>query len=117
MRFKIDENLPLDSASILRDIGFDADTVKDESLSGADDSVNSEQCKVEGRVLLTLDLDFADIRRYPPGEHPGIIVFRPQDQSKPTVISLLRRLILVLENKSPERRLWIAEHDRIRYRL
>ena len=27
-------------------------------------------------MLLTLDIEFADLRKYPPGSHPGIILFR-----------------------------------------
>jgi hypothetical protein len=27
---------------------------------------------------LTLDLEFGDLRKYPPGRHPGIILFRPR---------------------------------------
>ena len=37
MRFKIDENLPLEAATTLRQAGFDAETVWDEALSGAAD--------------------------------------------------------------------------------
>jgi hypothetical protein len=37
VRFKIDESLPAEAAGILRGAGFDADTVEDEDLSGADD--------------------------------------------------------------------------------
>jgi hypothetical protein len=28
-------------------------------------------------MLLTLDVEFADLRKYPPGSHPGVILFRP----------------------------------------
>ena len=28
-------------------------------------------------VVFTLDVAFADIRRFPPGTHPGIVLFRP----------------------------------------
>jgi predicted nuclease of predicted toxin-antitoxin system len=33
-------------------------------------------CTHEGRILLTLDLDFSDIRAYLPEEFPGILVLR-----------------------------------------
>jgi hypothetical protein len=29
-------------------------------------------------MLFTLDLEFGDLRKYPPGSHPGIILFRPK---------------------------------------
>jgi predicted nuclease of predicted toxin-antitoxin system len=59
LKFKVDENLPTEYAPILREAGFEADTVSDEKLSGAGDSVLSERCRAEDRVLMTLDLDFA----------------------------------------------------------
>ena len=116
MKFKIDENLPSESAWILREAGFEADTVGDENLSGSGDLIVSERCRAEGRVLITLDLDFANVRAYPPGAHSGIIVLRSKTQGKPTMIALLRRLIPVLTQRSPEGQLWIIEHHRIRYR-
>jgi predicted nuclease of predicted toxin-antitoxin system len=62
LKFKIDENLPTECAPILREAGFEADTVSDEKLSGADDSVLSERCRAEDRVLMTLDLDFVNVQ-------------------------------------------------------
>jgi predicted nuclease of predicted toxin-antitoxin system len=114
--FKLDENLPSEAAAQLRDIGFDAHTVHDESLAGANDDVIAETARREGRVLITLDRDFSDIRAYPPSDHAGIIILRPQAQDKHTVSDLLQRLIVVLHKQSPEGELWIVESDRIRRR-
>ena len=116
MRFKVDENLPAELASILRDSDLEADTVTAENLSGADDKMILERCQAEDRVLITLDLDFANVRVYPPKSHSGIIVFRPSTQDKPHLIELLRRLIPVFAVRSPAQQLWIVEPDRIRYR-
>ena len=76
MKLKIDENLPGECAEILRDGGFEADRVADERLTGAEDSAIAVRSQAEGRVLITLDLDFANIRAYPPAEYAGIIVLR-----------------------------------------
>jgi hypothetical protein len=65
-RSTVDENLPTEYASILRGAGFEADTVSDEKLSGASDSVLFEGCRAEDRILMTLDLDFANVQAYPP---------------------------------------------------
>ena len=116
MKFKVDENLPSEHVSILRDAGFEADTVAEQKLSGADDLILFEQCSIESRVLMTLDLDFANIRAYPPKSHSGIVVFRTKSQDKQTLIELLQRLIHALEQRTPEGQLWIVEHDRLRYR-
>ena len=60
MIFKIDENLPAECAVLLRGAGFGADTVAEENLEGADDTVIARSIRAEGRVLITLDLDFAN---------------------------------------------------------
>jgi hypothetical protein len=45
LKFKVDENLPAEHALILRDAGFEADTVCDEKLSGTDDLTLAERCR------------------------------------------------------------------------
>lgn len=116
MKFKIDENLPLEYAPILRAAGFAADTVADENLCGVADLVLAERTRSERRVLITLDLDFANIRSYPPAAHAGIVILRPRAQDKLALIALLNSLIPALKQASPEQQLWIVEEDRIRFR-
>lgn len=116
MTFKIDENLPQDAAELLRSLGFDAATVQQENLSGAEDNVIADAIQGERRVLITLDLDFSDIRAYPPERYSGIIVLRPKAQDKFAIMALLRRLLKALEMNQPDKALWIVEPDRIRYR-
>src|SRR3970282_768843 len=64
MRGKVDENMPIESAGVLRTAGWECDTVFDEALVGAEDPDIGARCQAEGRVLFTLDMDFADIRAY-----------------------------------------------------
>ena len=109
MKFKVDENLPTEYAPILREAGFEAATVSDEKLSGAGDSVLSERCRAEDRVLITLDLDFANVQAYPPKSHPGIVVFRSKSQDKPTLVALLKCLVPLFRQLSPKNQLWIGE--------
>jgi predicted nuclease of predicted toxin-antitoxin system len=78
VRFKLDEDTPLRLAALLRERGHDADTVQDEGLTGASDATVARAAAQDGRVLVSLDLGFSDIRAYPPGSHPGIIVIRPR---------------------------------------
>ena len=81
MRAKLDENLPVEAAELLRTAGWECDTVYDEGLAGADDPIVAARCQVEARVLFALDLDFADIRAYPPSEYVRIVVLRPVEPS------------------------------------
>lgn len=77
MKLKIDENLPQEAADLLNEAGFDAHTVDGENLSGSGDGTIASVTREEHRILVTLDMDFANIRAYPPGEYSGIIVMRP----------------------------------------
>jgi predicted nuclease of predicted toxin-antitoxin system len=76
-RLKLDENLSRRLKDEIAALGYDAVTAGDERLLGRSDIVIAEAARAEGRVLLTLDLEFADMRKHPPGSHPGIVLFRP----------------------------------------
>jgi predicted nuclease of predicted toxin-antitoxin system len=116
MKFKIDENLPIECAEILRESGFEADTVYDEGLNGNPDSIIFNVCTQERMVLITLDLDFSDIRTYPPNTHFGIIIFRLNNQSKLKIIQKLKRVIHIMGIELLEGCIWIVDEQRIRIR-
>jgi predicted nuclease of predicted toxin-antitoxin system len=116
VRCKVDENLPIDAAALLQQAGHDCQTVYDEALDGATDQRVIDTCRAEGRALLTLDLDFADLRTYPPAEYPGIIVLRPAEPDKEHVLRLLARTLPVLEREAVVHSLWIVEETRVRIR-
>jgi predicted nuclease of predicted toxin-antitoxin system len=116
MRFKIDENLPFEATELLRSSGYNAMSVFDQSLVGARDTTIAEICQKEKRILVTLDLDFADIRTYPPIEHEGLFVLRINNQGKNNVIHVLHRVIKLLKVNSCRKQLWIVEQERVRVR-
>ena len=116
MRFKIDENLPAEAASLLRHAGHEADTVHDESLAGAEDHRVFAAAQADARALVTLDGDFADIRAYPPAESRGVLVLRPHVQDRDSVLRLLARTLGLLDREPVAGRLWIVEEDRVRIR-
>ena len=115
MRFKLDENLPNEMAGLFAEAGHDAVTMLDQQMSGAEDADLAAICLSEGRILMTLDMDFTDIRAYPPGHYPGIVVFRLSRQSRNYLLEigtgLLRKLTPSLQGQ-----LWIVEDTRIRIR-
>ncbi|HEV3073865.1 MAG TPA: DUF5615 family PIN-like protein [Thermoanaerobaculia bacterium] len=47
-----------------------------EQLSGSTDELLWSRVVADGRLLITLDLDFSDVRRFRPGTHPGILLIR-----------------------------------------
>ena len=75
MKIKLDENLPAALANLLRVAGHDAMTVSEVLLGGGEDPRILHAAASEQRLLMTFDLDFADIRRYPPGATPALSYF------------------------------------------
>lgn len=89
MKLKLDENMPERVAPVLADRGHDVATVAGEGLGGAIDPVVAEASAEEGRMIITMDRRFADLRRHPPGRHPGMVVLRLRDQRPALVAAAL----------------------------
>jgi predicted nuclease of predicted toxin-antitoxin system len=116
MRFKIDENLHADAAELLRQHGHDAMTVHEQGLRGRADVDIANVCRQEGRAVMTLDLDFSDVRRYPPEDYQGLIVLRLNDQSRASVLNIISRIIPLLGVEPLVGNLWIVQETHIRIR-
>jgi predicted nuclease of predicted toxin-antitoxin system len=116
VKFKIDENLPVETSVLFSSCGHDALTVNDQHLVGESDSRILDVCDREMRVLITLDLDFADIRTYAPQEHFGIVVLRLNRQDKQHVLFTVQTVIPLFEKEEVRNRLWVVEEDKIRIR-
>lgn len=116
MLFKFDENPHPETAEAFRRAGHDASTVYDQSLQGHGDGDVAEVRRREGRVLVTLDLDFADVRTYPPADYPGIIVVRVANQSRASVLRVMGRILPLLVDEPVSERLWIVDDFQVRFR-
>jgi predicted nuclease of predicted toxin-antitoxin system len=115
MKWKLDENLGSRAAHLFWNAGHDAETVLQEQLCGASDETSFEVCIQEDRCLLTLDIDFADVLRFPPHLGSGIAVLRmPGNPSLHLIENLVSDLLRFLETASIYGRLWIVEPGRIR---
>ena len=84
-------------------------------MAGCADPAIAAVCQVAKRAIVTLDLDFADIRCYPPENYSGIIVLRPLVQLIPTLIRLMRQVTALL-GQQPLEGLWIVDDHRVRIR-
>jgi predicted nuclease of predicted toxin-antitoxin system len=116
VRFKLDENLPVECAALLRTQGHEASTVREQGHSGADDAFLFAECLREDRVLITLDLDFSNVLSYPLDDSPGRVVIRLTNQDKGSVSSAIERMIALISSESLSNRLWVIEEARIRIR-
>lgn len=85
MNIKLGENLSVNLKPLLLWEGHEAATAEEEGLLGLSDVRVAAAAKAEGRMLFTLDLEFADLRKFPPGSHAGVILFRPKSMGPSSV--------------------------------
>ena len=115
MRFKLDENLGRQAIDLFLEAGHDIATVAEQELQGVADNHLISVCRDEARGLVTLDLDFSNVLRFPPELYMGIAVLRV---TSPVELSgIQERVRVLLEGAKGEDlsgRLWIVEADRIR---
>jgi predicted nuclease of predicted toxin-antitoxin system len=116
VKFKIDENMPAEVAALLVEAGHDALTIPDQQMGGRPDPDVADICRREGRAILTLDVDFADIRSYPPADYPGIVVLRLARLDKHRILLALRRLLTILDAEVLNGKLWIVNETTVRIR-
>jgi len=93
MRVKIDEDLPLAVKYLLLQHGHDAQTVYEQGMSGWKDADIFSVIQTEKRFFITGDKGFGDLRIYPLGTHPGILILRPSRPSVSAFVHLLEQVI------------------------
>lgn len=114
MKVKLDA-LGNRAIDIFREAGHNVATVSEQRLGGTSDDGLIEVCRTEGRVLVTLDLDFSNVLRFPPERYAGIAVLRvPHPIEIETIRERVRILLQASEQEDLSGRLWIVERDRIR---
>ena len=118
MRFLVDANMPRSTLALLASLGHVGEHARDIGLGHAPDSDIAACARSTGAVIVTRDVDFSDIRNYPPHEFQGLIVMRmPDDAVAQTIVNLLERFLKKRElvDRLP-RHLVILESDRVRFR-
>ena len=115
MKFKLDENFGTRTQQVFELFGHDVHTTSQEGLQGADDQQIYEICCQEDRCLITFDLDFSDVWRFPPTKCGGIVVVRvPRSPSLGLLEQMIKDFLQALEQMPTEKHLWIVEVGRIR---
>jgi predicted nuclease of predicted toxin-antitoxin system len=118
MRFLVDANLPRSALALLASLGHTCEHARDIGLGHAPDSHVAAHARSTGAALLTRDLDFADIRNYPPADYEGILVLRMPDHAvAQNIVNLLERFLKQTELATQlPGHLVILEPDRVRFR-
>ncbi|MBK6326944.1 MAG: DUF5615 family PIN-like protein [Chloroflexi bacterium] len=97
MQIKLDENLPVELAVMLRQLGHDAETVPEENLDGADDDQVWQAAQAENRFLITQDLDFSNVQHFKPGTHHGVLLLR---LNNPTRRQLIQKVEVIFTSEA-----------------
>jgi predicted nuclease of predicted toxin-antitoxin system len=116
VKIKLDENLSRHLKDPLLQLGHDVTTALEEGLLGKVDIEIGAVAKSEDRIVFTLDLDFADLRKFPPGSHPGVVLFRPRSMGPLLVNQFVLKFSQETELATLARCLVIVEPHRIRVR-
>jgi len=117
MNVKLDENLGRRLQGEFQAAGHEVATVAGQGLSGASDERVFAVCRAEQRALVTLDVGFGNLLRFPTEGSPGIAVLRsPEGTTYRTLQGLGLELISALAGRSITGKLWVVEPGRIRER-
>src|SRR5262249_47546937 len=118
MRFLVDANVPRSALALLQKFGHIAEYVRDIGLGASADAQVALHAQQTKAALLTRDLDFADLRTYPPSSYEGIVVLRlPDDAVAEQIVNVLERFLKQANLvKQLPGHLVILEPARVRFR-
>ena len=90
-KFVIDEDMPRSTGRALVEEGYEVRDVRDHGYRGSSDAEIYRFAQKEGAILLTGDLGFGNILKFPLGKHFGIVVARFPKDMRPLEIN--RRIL------------------------
>lgn len=116
MKFFLDENLSPRHSETLRGKGFDAIGALEVGLAGATDERIRDFAVEQDRVLVTLDADFTDIRRFPLKDSPGVIRLKIHPATELEISIQLEQAISLLNEFTLKNKLAISHKGIVRIR-
>ena len=116
MRFLVDMNLAIEVAVWLRAQGHDAVHLRELGLQELGDQAVLAKAIAEKRVVLTFDLDFADIATAAGEARIAVILFRLRSAQATRVIDRLREVLTSAPRALEKGAVVIVEEARVRIR-
>ena len=93
MKFLADMGISPKTMSFLENLGYQTIHLHQEGLDKLSDAEILQKARLEGRILLTHDLDFGDLLAASEAELPSIIIFRMRNM-RPERVNLHLKSIL-----------------------
>jgi predicted nuclease of predicted toxin-antitoxin system len=100
----------------LRSVGHDVVHLQEEGLERLPDSAILQKARLEGRVVLTFDLDFGELLSSGEARLPSCIIFRVQNQKPVNISSRVLDVIKFHEQDLIEGAIILVEDRRHRIR-
>jgi predicted nuclease of predicted toxin-antitoxin system len=116
-RFLVDEDLPRSLAPFLTAAGLAAEDVRDRGLRGEPDDDVFRDAVAHGFAVVSGDLGFGNLRRFPLATHHGIVVARlPNDWPVGAVNQAILSGLRELTDEEISGNLVVIEPGRVRLR-
>lgn len=113
----MDEDLPRSLAPRLRATGLEAHDVRDLGLRGKSDQEIFAYAVTHGLALLTADVGFGNVLRFPLGTHAGIAVARfPNELPTGALNQAILEAVRELSDEEISGNLLVVEPGRLRLR-
>ena len=116
MKLLLDQGLPLNAASLLRQAGIDAAHVSEIGLSTAEDSVILECGRDEGHIVATLDADFHALLALSGDKAPSVIRVRIEGLKAQDISTLLQSVLVACQEDLEQGVVVTIQENRIRLR-
>jgi predicted nuclease of predicted toxin-antitoxin system len=72
----LDQSLRAETLEFLRGLGLDVTSTRELAMGQATDDEIAEWAARNGRIVVTFNHHFGDVRQFPPGRSPGVIRLR-----------------------------------------
>lgn len=93
MKILADMGVSIRTVESLRGSGHDVEHLRERGLERLEDSAILDLARAEGRVVLTFDLDFADLAAASSEHLPSVVILRLRNETPTNVTALLTALL------------------------
>ena len=117
LKILVDEDMPRPTAALLKSLDIDALDVRDVGLRGSPDAEVFAYAQEHEMILISRDKEFANILKYPPSSHCGIILIKlPFTYVRHQILDVIGRFFGQVERDKLPDNLTILERDKYRIR-
>jgi predicted nuclease of predicted toxin-antitoxin system len=115
LKFLLDADMPKSSAEVIQNLGFEIEDVRDIRMRAAKDREIMDYALKNNMIIITRDLDFGEVLRYP--QHPGAIILRlPYAFTSKEINERLAEFFMSIKEKDLIEAIMIVELSRYRRR-